>query len=494
MRVDCARSATEEQSAPSCRAEYGWRDDAVDNDHPARERLPRMTASAPVRRTTAKPLERLIESVLGRDLPVAVRAFDGTSLGPADAPAALVIRSPDALRRIVTAPGELGFSRAYVAGDLDIEGDIYAVLALRHRVSRPSLAPRQWLGALRLVRAGALRPLPRPAEEARLRGRRHSKARDAAAIAHHYDVSNAFYRLVLGPSMTYSCAVWTRVDTSLEEAQATKYQLICDKLGLQPGMRLLDVGCGWGGMLLHAAREHGVEVVGVTLSRAQAAWATEAATDAGLADRVDVRVQDYRDIDDGPYDAISSIGMFEHVGLDRLGEYLDVLHGLVRPGGRLLNHGISRPPGARARFSRNGFINRYVFPDGELHEIGTVVSAIQRAGFEARHVESLREHYALTLRAWVANLEGNWDAAVAEVGLARARIWRLYMAGCAVGFEDGGSQVHEILAVRTDAGTSGMPLQPNWETRSSRWSAATSSTVATLHRDAALHPSRSPDQ
>ena len=230
-------------------------------------------------------------------------------------------------------------------------------------------------------------------------------------------------------------------------------------------MRLLDVGCGWGGMLLHAAEHHGVEAVGVTLSERQAELAEKRIADAGLAGRVRVRLQDYRDVADGPYDAISSIGMFEHVGLSQLSLYFERLFQLLRPGGRLLNHGISRPPFQRSRFTRTGFIDRYVFPDGELHEVGTVVSTVQQAGLEVRHVESLREHYALTLRSWVANLEANWDACVAEVGEARARIWRLYMAASAVNFEAGRTQIHQVLAVRAaDGGAeSGMPLRPVFE-------------------------------
>ena len=257
--------------------------------------------------------------------------------------------------------------------------------------------------------------LPVPAEEARLGGVRHSRKRDAAAIAHHYDVSNAFYRIVLGPSMTYSCAVWERGDVTLEDAQAAKYELVSRKLGLEPGMRLLDVGCGWGGMVVHAAANHGVRAVGVTLSRRQAEWAEKAVAEAGLADRVEIRYQDYRDVRDGPFDAISSIGMFEHVGLSQLRVYFGGLRRLLRPGGRLLNHGIARPPNAgRTRFQPNSFIDRYVFPDGELHELGSVVSTMQGTGFEVRHVESLREHYALTLRAWVRNLED-------ELGRGRRR-------------------------------------------------------------------------
>jgi cyclopropane-fatty-acyl-phospholipid synthase len=263
--------------------------------------------------------------------------------------------------------------------------------------------------------------------------------------------------------MTYSCAVWPNAAATLEEAQAAKYELVCRKLGLRPGMRLLDVGCGWGGMALHAARHHGVRVVGITLSTRQAEWAAQAVADARLGDRVEIRVQDYRDVVDGPYDAVSSIGMFEHVGEARLGEYFTRLHLLLRPGGRLLNHGISRPSGGRPRFARRGFIERYVFPDGELHEIGAVVAQVQAAGFEVRNVESLREHYALTLRAWVSNLERGWGHAVAETGPARARIWRLYMAGCALGFEAGGMQVHQVLAVAPDDGRSGLALRPDWD-------------------------------
>jgi len=236
------------------------------------------------------------------------------------------------------------------------------------------------------------------------------------------------------------------------------------KLELEPGMRLLDVGCGWGGMVLHAAEHHGVRAVGVTLSRRQAEWAAKAASEAGVADRVEIRHQDYRDVHDGPFDAISSIGMFEHVGLSQLEVYFRGLRRLLRPGGRLLNHGISRPPNAgHTRFRRNSFIDRYVFPDGELHEIGAVVSAIQGRGLEVRHVESLREHYALTLRAWVRNLESSWDEAVAEVGPGRARVWRLYMAASALNFEAGSTQVHQVLAVRPDRGRSGLSLRPRFE-------------------------------
>ena len=419
---------------------------------------------------TTLTIADLLEQVVGPDLPIAIEAYDGSRLGPPDAPATLHIHSQTALRRIVQAPGELGFGRAYVAGDLDFEGDIFAALTLHDRLPDLKLRPAHWMAALRLVGAGALKPVPPPPEEVRLHGRRHTKQRDAAAISHHYDVSNDFYRRVLGPSMTYSCAVWTDPGITLEDAQAYKHELICRKLALEPGMRLLDIGCGWGGMILHAAEHHGVQAVGVTLSKRQAELAEKRAAEAGLAGKIEVRYQDYRDVDDGPYDAISSIGMFEHVGLRQLAVYFERCYELLPSGGRLLNHAISRPPGVsastaneRTRFSRRGFIDRYVFPDGELHEIGSVISAIQRAGFEVRHMETLREHYALTLRAWVANLEANWDECVADAGVARARIWRLYMAASVLGFEANRTQVHQVLATKTDRGRSGLPLRPRFE-------------------------------
>jgi cyclopropane-fatty-acyl-phospholipid synthase len=407
-------------------------------------------------------LAAVIAQFLGRDVPVAVECYDGSRLGPADAKARIVVRSPDAVRYVVTAPGELGFARAYVAGEIDVDGDIFEVLQLGDRLHDVKTSPRELLALARTVGAGAVLRPPRPAEEVRPHGRRHSRERDAAAIAHHYDVSNEFYRLVLGPSMTYSCAVFTGRAVSLDDAQATKYELVCRKLGLRPGLRLLDVGCGWGGMVMHAARHHGVEAVGITLSRRQAEWARRVVAEAGLGDRVEIRVQDYRDVRDEPYDAISSIGMFEHVGAAKLDEYFSQLFARLRPTGRLLNHGIARRPG-RARFARRGFIDRYVFPDGELHEVGTVVSRIQCAGFEVRHVEGLREHYAETLRRWVANLEANWDEAVRLVGAGRARVWRLYMAASAVNFDAARLQIHQVLAVKPDAqGSSAMPLRPDW--------------------------------
>jgi cyclopropane-fatty-acyl-phospholipid synthase len=407
-------------------------------------------------------IAELLAAVLGGDLPIEIRAYDGSRTGPRDAPAALVFRAPNALRRMITAPGELGLGRAYVSGDLDVEGDVFAVLALHRRLDGLRLKPGQFAGLVKLVGVSGLWPLPAPPEEARLRGRRHSQARDAAAISYHYDLSNDFYAILLGPTMTYSCGVWASPTVGLDAAQTAKHELISRKLALQPGMRLLDVGCGWGAMVLHAAREHGVRAVGVTLSREQAELGSKRIAEAGLSDVAEIRYQDYRDVRDGPFDAITSIGMFEHVGLLQLETYFKGLFSLLRPEGRLLNHGISRAPGERGRprpWAR-GFIDSYVFPDGELHEVGSVVSLIHEQRFEVRHVESLREHYALTLHAWLANLEANWTEVVALVGERRARVWRLYLAASATRFQDNAVQVHQVLAVKPGVGASGMPLRP----------------------------------
>ena len=406
----------------------------------------------------------LLESILGGDLPVQVTAYDGSRAGDTRAPATIDVRRPDALRRLLTAPGQLGLSRAYVAGDLEVVGDIYAVLALQDRLAGLRLRRGQLDDLRRLLRVPGVvgRPLPPPPEEARLKGRRHTRRRDAAAVTHHYDVSNEFYRLVLGPSMTYSCAVWASPDVGLEAAQEAKHELVCRKLGLREGMRLLDVGCGWGGLVLHAAQRHGVRATGITLSPEQAELARARVRDAGLADRVEIRLQDYRDVPDGPYDAVASVGMVEHVGEANLPTYFSTLRSLLAPGGRLLNHGITTAAGRTAMKDPRGFIQRSVFPDGELPEIGVVVSTAEHAGLEVRHQESLREHYALTLRAWVANLEADYEKAEKLAGPARARIWRLYMAGSALGFEAGNVEIHQVLAVRADAGRSGMPLRPDW--------------------------------
>jgi len=319
------------------------------------------------------------------------------------------------------------------------------------------MLPRIVASASRLGIVG--RPLSPPPEEIRPRGLRHSLARDAKVVGHHYDVGNDFYRLVLGPSMTYSCAHFSEPTMSLAEAQVSKYDLVCRKLGLheRTEMRLLDVGCGWGSMALHAASRYKARVVGVTISKEQFKAATARVEQAGLADRIEIRLEDYRQLVGERFDAISSIGMSEHVGKARIGEYFSTLASLLSPRGRLLNHAISSVGGSK--LGPRSFMYRYVFPDGELLDVGDTVLAMEEAGLEIRDIESLREHYALTLRQWVANIEEHWDAAVGLVGVGRARVWHLYMAGSAVGFEDNGISIHQVLGVRPmDDGTSGMPL------------------------------------
>ncbi|MFP5318873.1 MAG: class I SAM-dependent methyltransferase [Acidimicrobiia bacterium] len=389
-----------------------------------------------------------------------VEFWDRSSQGSAG-PATIRLRSPDALRRILWAPGELGLARAFVSGEIDVDGDIFeAIRALRQATLSAAEGVRALPVIVRSARGlGVLgRPLPPPPEEARPRGRLHSTARDALVVGHHYDVGNEFYRLLLGPSMTYSCARFSDPAMTLEEAQASKHDLVCRKLGLheRPGMRLLDVGCGWGTMALHAASHYGAAVVGVTISREQVVAARRRAEEAGLGRRLHIRLQDYRHLGRERFDAISSIGMSEHVGRANMGLYFAKLASLLPPQGRLLNHAISSVGGSR--LGRRSFMYRYVFPDGELLDVAQTVRAMQDAGLEVRDVESLREHYALTLRRWVANLEDHWDAAVALVGPRRARVWRLFMAASAIGFEDGGLAVHQVLGVAPGPdGRSGMP-------------------------------------
>jgi cyclopropane-fatty-acyl-phospholipid synthase len=414
------------------------------------------------RASAATMVAPLLEGLFGERVPVRFEFWDGSGIGPNDGPGTLVIRSPDAISRMLWAPGELGIGRAYVTGEIEAYGDIFSVLQALHNAARPDLrgGPRSALLALRAaLQLGVLgRPPARPAEEAAPHGRRHSKTRDAAVISHHYDISNEFYRLLLGASMTYSCARFVNPSSTLEAAQQSKHDLVCRKLGLheRSGLRLLDVGCGWGSLALHAATHYGANVLGITLSTAQADLARLRVKEAGLDDQIEIKVQDYRDLRSERFDAISSIGMFEHVGTQRTAEYFTILHALLGDGGRLLNHAISSVGGSR--MGRNSFIGRYVFPDGELIDVGQVVLAMERADFEVRDVESLREHYARTLRAWVGNLEANWDAAVDEVGIQRVRIWHLYMAASANGFEDGGISIHQVLGVKAAPdGRSDMP-------------------------------------
>jgi cyclopropane-fatty-acyl-phospholipid synthase len=407
------------------------------------------------------------------DAPVRFLAYDGSAAGAPDAAVVVRLVNERGLRYLLTAPGSLGLGRAYVAGDLSIEGvdpgDPYPLLRLFEDVRwhRPPL--REMPALARSVGIGSLRPPEPPPQEApgpwrrMVNGMRHSKNRDAAAIHHHYDVSNRFYEMVLGPSMAYTCACYPSADATLEEAQAHKFDLVCRKLGLRPGMRLLDVGCGWGGMVRHAVKHYGVTAIGVTLSRNQAEWAAEHLADEGLAGSAEVRFGDYRDVTESGFDAVSSIGLTEHIGVRNYPTYFRFLASKLRDGGRLLNHCITRPDNRHPGIVRRGFINRYVFPDGELTGVGTIAVAMQDNGFEVRHGENLREHYAMTLRDWNANLSAHWDACVAEAGVPTAKVWGMYIAGSRLAFERDRIELHQLLGVRVGSGgDAGFPLRPDW--------------------------------
>lgn len=411
--------------------------------------------------TVAGSIAEVVEPMLGGRLPVRLRAWDGSAAGPSDGPVA-VLRSPRALGYLLHAPGELGLARAYVSGELDVEGDLETAFReawsrIRASGARPP-GPGTVLAAVRTAaRLGVLgRPPAPPVSEARMRGTLHSRLRDRRAIAHHYDLSNEFYALLLDPSMAYSCAYWTSDDAgyTLADAQRDKLELICRKLALAPGMRLLDVGCGWGALTLHAAAEHGARVTGVTISTQQRRHVLARAADLGVEDLVDVRLQDYRDIADPPFDAVASIEMGEHVGNARYPQYAAALHRLVRPRGRVLIQQMSR----RSRPGGGPFIESYIAPDMSMRPVGATVDLLERAGLEVRDVHALREHYPRTIRAWYARFEAHMDEVLALVGDEVARVWRLYLVAGALTFEEGRMGVDQILAVRpSGAGESGMP-------------------------------------
>ena len=414
--------------------------------------LPRLPLS---RRSAAERVRAALDEIAGgalAEVPVRLRFWDGSLLAPEDARSdlpTLAVRDRRAFAHLLYAPGELGLARAYVDGSLVAEDDLERLLALRRPLRKIALTPsdraRLALGALRVAGPAALRRPPVPSIEAH-GDRRHSPVSDRRAVRHHYDVSNDFYRLVLGPSLVYSCAYFSDPADSLEDAQERKLDVICRKLALQPGERFLDIGCGWGSLVLHAAEHYGVRATGITLSRPQAALARRRATEHGLGDRVEIRVADYRELGDRRFDKIASVGMYEHVGRAALARYIGTVHDLLRPGGLLLNHGISPlhndPPDPRS------FIARYIFPDGELQPLARVIGTMQHQALEVRDVESLREHYTLTLRHWVDNLRAAWDRAVGLVGSERARAWELYMAGSAGAFDAGEISVFQVLAVR----------------------------------------------
>lgn len=422
------------------------------------------------------------------DFPISVTAFDGSSAGPtsgggkggtgensAGASGEMGIHiTKDGLTYIATAPGELGLARAYLTDNLRVSGthpanpyDLFGVLRTVRLKKLSSSTVRRIIGSLAAM--DAFRNLPQPPQEMvpfwqrAIDGlSRHSQQRDAESISHHYDVSNRFYELFLGPSMTYTCAYYPDSSSTLEEAQENKYRLIFDKLRLQPGDTLLDVGCGWGGMVRYAAR-HEVKTIGATLSREQAEWANEEIARQGLGDLAEVRFQDYRDIPESDFDAISAIGILEHIGTANYHDFFSFLFNKLQPGGLILNHCITRPIN-EAKTNAGPFLDRYIFPDGELHCSGNIIANMQGAGFEVMHEENLRPHYARTLKAWCSNLEENWDAACDEVSEATAKLYGVYMAGSAWGFDHNIVQLHQVLGVKPlHDGTMAVPERQWWE-------------------------------
>jgi cyclopropane-fatty-acyl-phospholipid synthase len=394
------------------------------------------------------PLRSALTTTLPRR-PFGVRFWDGTEV-PATEPGAptLTLRTPRALAHVLRAPGELGLGRAYVAGMIDVE-DIESALRMVDTFEAPPLTLRQRASLFAaVVRACGLVIPPRPpAVELRLRGARHTIARDRRAVRHHYDVGNEFFALFLDRSMTYSCAYWQGGATTLEEAQEAKVELVCKKLALQEGERVLDVGCGWGSFVIHAARRHGVRAVGITLAEEQARLASQRVREAGVADRVEIRVADYREVGDGPFDAIASIGMVEHVGAERIDLYARRLHDLLRPGGRLLNHGIAKLQDLDTP-DEGAFSERFVFPDGVPLPLSRIQGALERAGLITRHVEGLPDDYHRTLGCWIENFDAHWGDVVRLAGIERARIWRLYLRAGRQAFETGWASIYQVLAHR----------------------------------------------
>jgi cyclopropane-fatty-acyl-phospholipid synthase len=410
-------------------------------------------------KTVADVIAELARTQVGLELPVRLRAWDGSEAGPAGAPV-LIARSPRALRRILWCPGELGLARAYVSGDLDIDGDLTDALRRTWNAIRrkdpgggtepghaPSSGPKAILAAARAVtrlKVPVWPPPPRPQSELRVRGRLHSRARDQAVIAGHYDLPAAFYQLILDPAMAYSCADWTEAGT-LADAQRAKLALICAKLNLGPASRLLDLGCGWGSLTVQAAREHRAPVTAVTLSAEQGGYVRRRVGALGLGHRAEVRIQDYRDPLNGPYDAIASVEMGEHVGAAQYPTFCAALYRLLRPGGRLLIQQMSR----RGRAPGGGaFIESYIAPDMHMRPVGETVRLIEDAGFEVIGVQAMREHYVTTIRAWLDNFEQNLPAITKLLTPQQVRVWRLYLAGSALAFEAGRMGVDQILAVR----------------------------------------------
>ncbi|GAA1514147.1 SAM-dependent methyltransferase [Nocardioides humi] len=417
----------------------------------------------------APDLAATLRPFVGGDLPVRLVAWDGTTAGPADAPV-VELRSPDALRRMLWHPGELGAAQAYVTGELDVPGDLDAALTHAFAVAaerglsgrRPPL--RALAGALRSALGLDLlgRPPAPPDTQARVRGRLHSRDRDRRAISHHYDTTADFYALILDErTMAYSCGYHSSPEQPLADAQEAKLDLVCRKLGLEPGMRLLDVGCGWGSLSLHAAERYGAHVVGVTISHEQQQYAETAARRRGLADRVEIRLCDYRDavpVRGAEYDAVASLEMGEHVGRRNYPAYARVLHDAVRPGGRVLVQQMSRG----AKHPGGGpFIESFIAPDMHMRPVAATVGLLEEPGLEVRDVQALREHYVLTVAGWLRRFEENLDAITALVGEELVRVWRLYLVGGSMAFRDGRMGVDQILLVRPGA-SHGLPWVRDW--------------------------------
>jgi cyclopropane-fatty-acyl-phospholipid synthase len=420
--------------------------------------------SSPTSGTGAAPaLARLVEPLFGGSLPIRLRAWDGSEHGPADAPV-VVLRSRRAVRRLAYRPGELGLAQAYVTGELDVEGDLFdgfrrvwaAVRENELSPGRPALLPI----VRTALRYGVVGLPPRaPASQARLEGKLHSLLRDRAAISHHYDLGNDFYQLVLDPHMAYSCGYFRTPEDSVEQAQSNKLELIAQKLGVVAGSRHLDVGCGWGSLSLYLAERHRVQVVGVTIAKEQKAFIDARIEERGLSDLVQIRLQDYREVRETGFDTVSAIEMGEHVGAENYATFVALIHSRLRDGGRALIQQLSR----RDRPGGGDFIEAYIAPDMHMRPVGETVALIEDSGLEVRDVHALREHYVRTILAWYDQLERNWERAVALVGEEVARVWRLYMVGSALVFEEGRMGVDQILAVRkSPAGVSGMPLVRTW--------------------------------
>ncbi|MEO6470284.1 MAG: cyclopropane-fatty-acyl-phospholipid synthase family protein [Aeromicrobium sp.] len=427
----------------------------------------------------ANRLLSLVEEALNVTLPIRLRAWDGSEAGVDGAPV-VVINNKRALRHIMWKPGELGVARAYVQGDIDIEGDLTDGLramwatvrearADNPDAARPHIGPRQLAkGAALAIRMGAIgkRP-PAPASESNLTGDLHSKERDQAAISHHYDLSNDFYELILDPSMAYSSAFFSRPGMTLEQAQTAKLELICRKLGLQPGMRMLDIGSGWGSLTLYAAEHHGVHVTGVTLSHEQRDYVMKRAAERGIEDRVNVSLRHFRDLEESGVrangiDAVASIEMGEHVGDKEYVVFVDAIHRYLKPGGRALIQQMSRSNGAKGDHPGGGpFIETYIAPDMHMKPLAKTIDLIASSGLEIRDVQAMREHYPLTVSGWARNLEDKWDTAVALIGIENARVWRLYLAGGSLAFEENRMGVDQILSVKpSSSGDTGMPSTP----------------------------------